>query len=167
MTNVFVNWEAPKSVAPASFLFEIDGVKYRETRDPGSDISDLPPDVQADVNAVWTTEYIADWQAKVAAQDARDKADGLEQRSKGVKAEAERRILKILPEYKQRNVIAKGLEMVLANGLDLSKWPEAEQRRATTALAQWSEIEKIRAKSDELEAMEPIPPDYRNDKYWT
>ena len=48
-------------------LFEEDGTPvnagwHREVRNPGDDISDLPVDTQAIINAHWTTERIATWE---------------------------------------------------------------------------------------------------------
>lgn len=37
---------------------------------PGADISKLPKNIQLICNAAWTVEVIADYQAKVRAQDA-------------------------------------------------------------------------------------------------
>ena len=34
---------------------------HREVRVPGSDVSDLPAEVQADLADVWTPEFVADW----------------------------------------------------------------------------------------------------------
>ncbi|MEW6124757.1 MAG: hypothetical protein AB1698_19280, partial [Pseudomonadota bacterium] len=36
---------------------------HRETRQPGADLSDLPDDVRAEIEAVWTPEVVAAWQA--------------------------------------------------------------------------------------------------------
>lgn len=60
-----------------------------------------------------------------------------------VKAEARRRILAIAPEWRQLNAI----------------------RENETAI--FESIDAIRAASDTIEAMDPIPSDYTADKYWT
>lgn len=83
-----------------------------------------------------------------------------------VKAEAERRIVAIMAPHQQRNVQAKGLEMVLKYGPDVTAWPPAEQARAQDALAKWAAIEAIRAASDVIEALDPIPQDYAADERW-
>ena len=62
-----------------------------------------------------------------------------------VKAEAQRRILEAVPEWRQRNALAAG---------------QAE------AAAAWAPINAIRAASDALEAMDPIPADYAADHHW-
>jgi hypothetical protein len=84
-----------------------------------------------------------------------------------VKAEAGRRIDAVLPDYKQRNVMAWGLETIMAYGIDPADWPAPLQAINSQAQAAWAAIKEIRAKSDEIEAMDPIPADFRNDSYWT
>lgn len=42
--------------------FEL-GQYHREVRIPGQDISDLPADTQATINAHWTTERVTSWEA--------------------------------------------------------------------------------------------------------
>lgn len=56
---------APWWVAQLKWLDE-DEMPWRETRAPGSDISDLPPEVQNEINARWTPKLIADYQAWLA-----------------------------------------------------------------------------------------------------
>jgi hypothetical protein len=46
---------------------EDDGGNFRETRPPGADMSDLPPEAQAEAAAVWTPEVIADYEAAQSA----------------------------------------------------------------------------------------------------
>jgi len=41
-----------------------DGVYRRELRKPGDSISDLPVEVQNEVNLLWTPEYIENWQTE-------------------------------------------------------------------------------------------------------
>ena len=83
-----------------------------------------------------------------------------------IKKEAMRRILEVAPEHTQRNMIAKGVELLekLVLGETLST-EELVFRNA--AMQKWKDIETIRAKSNTLEKMDPIPDDYRDDKYWT
>ena len=40
------------------------GQVHRDAREPGADLSDLPPDLQAQVAAVWTPDFVAAWQAQ-------------------------------------------------------------------------------------------------------
>jgi hypothetical protein len=83
-----------------------------------------------------------------------------------VKREAERRILEIMPVYKQRNNLAKGMVLTTLHGSDTSKWPEDSKQEYGEVISQWSQIEAIRSKSTQIEAMTPIPADYSDDKYW-
>ena len=55
-----------------------------------------------------------------------------------IKAECEKRILSIMPEWKQRNIIA-----------DLWSDDEAVE---TAAAAEWAKVTALRAKSNEIEA---------------
>jgi hypothetical protein len=82
-----------------------------------------------------------------------------------VKAEAGRRILDVCPEWKQRNHIATDLtytKIIQAGG---SLTAEQEQSRSAIESV-WLDVQDIRSKSDEIEAMSPIPQDYTNDSYW-
>lgn len=80
-----------------------------------------------------------------------------------IKAEAERRILRIAPEWRQRNAIARGLELLEKRdgGTALTAAEEAE-RAAIQGM--WSAIKAIRARSDELERT--LPDDYQDDARW-
>lgn len=86
--------------------------------------------------------------------------------SEMVKAEAYRRIVAILPEWKQRNLTARAVElsMKVAGGSSLTIDEQAEWDAGS---ALWQRIKVIRAKSDEIEGMNPIPADYTNDSYWS
>lgn len=77
----------------------------------------------------------------------------------GVKAAASRLILSIAPDWKQRNYIARGAELIrkVQLGGTLTTEEEAEE---TAMQGLWTTVKAIRAKSDELEAMSPIPADY-------
>lgn len=84
-----------------------------------------------------------------------------------VKAEANRRIVAIMPEYKQRNAIAFGLEMVLEHGPDPANWPADMQNMNAAVQAQWAAIKLIRQRSDAIEVMDPIPQDFAtNEDLW-
>lgn len=69
-----------------------------------------------------------------------------------VKREAERRILAIMPEYKQRNNLALGVELVTSHGPDPAQWPEQAQALFAAVTAQWGQIKTIRQASDAKEA---------------
>ena len=81
-----------------------------------------------------------------------------------VKQEASRRILAIAPDYRQRNLLARSVELLRIGEANLTP----EQRDEVLAMELiWETIQMIRARSDAVEAMQPIPPDYTDDKYWT
>ena len=82
-----------------------------------------------------------------------------------VKSEAGRRILAICPEWKQRNHIATDLTYtkIIQSGGTLTT--EQESDRAEIEVV-WTAIQSIRTKSDEIEAMSPVPADYTDDSYW-
>ena len=83
-----------------------------------------------------------------------------------VKAEAARRIEAIMPDYKQRNVMAWGLETMMVYGTDPADWPAQLRAVNDQAQAAWAAIKAIRVRSDEIEAMQPIPADFVADHYW-
>lgn len=83
-----------------------------------------------------------------------------------VKAEANRRIEAIMPSFKQRNALALGMETVMTYGADPANWPEDLQQVNAAMMDKWAIIKAIRIRSDEIEAMDPIPTDFRDDSYW-
>lgn len=82
-----------------------------------------------------------------------------------IKKEAERRILEIAPEWRQRNMTAAGVAM-LAKMVDGTALTADEETAKAAYLATWNQIEAIRARSGAIEAMDPIPADYRDDRHW-
>ena len=83
-----------------------------------------------------------------------------------VKAEATRRIELIAEPSRQRNLTARGTELtmkLLRQGGSLTAEEEAE---VDAGQAIWDEIKAIRAASNVIEAMDPIPTDYTDDSYW-
>ena len=83
-----------------------------------------------------------------------------------VKAEARRRIEAIMPPYKQSNFHAQFAEAVLTHGADAAAWPPELQATLSAAMAQWAQIKAIRARSDAIEAMTPIPTNLGDDALW-
>lgn len=81
-----------------------------------------------------------------------------------IKAEAHRRIVAICPEWKQRNLTAQAAQLA-EKGRD--NWTAEEVAAWNAGKALWEQIVALRAASDALEAMDPIPTDYTDDKYWT
>jgi len=81
-----------------------------------------------------------------------------------VKAEAQRRILAICPEWKQRNLTAQAAEL---SEKGRSNWTTQELAEWNAGKALWDSIKAVRGFSDTIEAMDPIPSDYTDDSYWT
>lgn len=80
-----------------------------------------------------------------------------------VKAEANRRILEIVPEWKQRNLLAQAAQL---NRKPVADWTAEEQAAVDAGDAVWAQVQAIRAKSDEIEAMNPIPFNLADDSLW-
>lgn len=121
-------------------------------------IDQVPPDwvaCQKDANGNYGRSYRPDG---TIAPDPEPTAEQ-------VKAEANRRIIAICPEWKQRNYIATDLmftKIIQAGG---TLTTEQEAARSTME-AVWTAIQGIRSKSDEIEAMSPVPQDFASDSYW-
>lgn len=81
----------------------------------------------------------------------------------GIKAEASRRILEILPEWKQRNLTAQAT--ILAEK-GRANWTAEELAAWDAGEALWMSIAAIRVASDTLEAMDPLPTNYKDNQYW-
>jgi hypothetical protein len=108
------------------------------------------PEAPDHVGVGWT--YDGEFHAPASAIAADD-----------VKAEASRRILDLCPEWKQRNLTAQAA-ILAAKGRD--NWTDEEQAAWDAGEALWEQISTIRAASDQIEAMDPIPQDFTDDKYW-
>lgn len=83
-----------------------------------------------------------------------------------VKAECRRRILLMMTEDQQRNTLAAGQAAVMQYGADPSLWPEELQQRQAAAMLAWTEIERLRSRSNQIELMDPIPADIVDDSLW-
>lgn len=83
-----------------------------------------------------------------------------------VKAEAQRRIELVMKPHQQSNYHALFAESVVLHGADTTLWPSELQAQLETGLAKFNQIKALRAKSNEIETMNPIPADFRNDSYW-
>ena len=82
---------------------------------------------------------------------------------KGIKAEAHRRITAIVPEWKQRNLLAQA-SLLAEKGR--ANWTTAETAAWEAGEAVWAQVEAIRAASNALEEMSPLPTDFTDDNYW-
>ena len=82
-----------------------------------------------------------------------------------VKAEAGRRILAVYADWKQRNMTMRATELqeIRIGGGTLTAEEETE-RLALIAASDW--VKSMRVASDAIEAMDPIPNDFRNDSFW-
>jgi hypothetical protein len=80
-----------------------------------------------------------------------------------VKAEAYRRIVAILPEWKQRNLTAQAT--ILAEK-GRANWTPEELAAWDAGSALWSQVAAIREASDVIEGLDPIPSDYAADQRW-
>ncbi|UVK39924.1 hypothetical protein LHFGNBLO_001339 [Mesorhizobium sp. AR10] len=83
-----------------------------------------------------------------------------------VKREASRRIIEIMPEHVQRNALALAQEAVQLHGSDPANWPAELKGLNAEIQSKWKAIKAIRAKSNEIEVMQPVPDDYADDRYW-
>ena len=93
-----------------------------------------------------------------------------------VKAEARRRILTRFPDWKQSNMIARSAELArIQSGLMRDANGELVATRTLTSeeLAEeqainlaWAWIKAVRAASDSIELINPIPSDYASDARW-
>ena len=82
-----------------------------------------------------------------------------------VKTEAERRIVTICPEWKQRNTLARALTHVKKVLLDGETLTKDELADVTAMEAMFGQIDAHRDASDRLEAGS-IPEDFDDDKHW-
>lgn len=80
-----------------------------------------------------------------------------------IKQEAARRIFAVCPEWKQRNLTAQAAQLAKKGE---SNWTQAEAEAWTDGEALWAQIAAIRAASDTLEAMDPLPDDITADNLW-
>jgi hypothetical protein len=82
-----------------------------------------------------------------------------------VKAEAGRRIEAAFPAWEQRNMNAAATALIMTH-VTVGSWTAEEQAQADALTAAWALVSSIRSASDVLEAMNPIPLDYSEDKHW-
>lgn len=80
-----------------------------------------------------------------------------------VKSQAYKRISLFCPHWMQSNLTARAV--ILAE-MGRDKWTTDDEAQWEEIRALWARIDAVRAASEEIEAMEPIPLDYADDKYW-
>ena len=92
-----------------------------------------------------------DWLDPVRDKTPEEVAEMVAGKVLDIKAEAQRRILAIMPTYRQTNWLALKAEMDLRYGAP-SNWPAEVQQGIAAVMKQWEDIKAIRTRSDELEA---------------
>ena len=80
-----------------------------------------------------------------------------------VKSHAQELILNYCPEWKQRNITNRSMELI-QKGSD--NWTAEELAEYNANQAIWTKIKEIRDASNTLGAMSPIPYDYLADEHW-
>lgn len=81
-----------------------------------------------------------------------------------VKQEAQRRIYELYPQWKQANMIARAVELLQVGQ---ANWSPEEQAEAAALNAAWAWIKAVRAKSNEIELLNPLPEDVTHDSWWS
>lgn len=113
------------------------------------------------INNQWMVKWV------VVDKTEEEQIQYRENQVRNVKAEAKRRIISIAPEWKQRNMIARGLEFarkMIRDGPNALTPEEEAEEAAMYAL--WTEVKRLRTVSDTLEAMDPPPEDYADNIHW-
>lgn len=82
-----------------------------------------------------------------------------------VKDEARRRILERFPEWKQQNMTARGVELQDIRR-EKGTWTIEEAAEAAALREAWAWIRAVRAASNAIEAIKPIPADYAAPDRW-
>ena len=120
-----------------------------------------------DDRATWELDFeaTATPEQRAAAQAVVDNTDPQTVIADDVEAEAQRRILARYPDWKQRNMTARGVELTfkVAQGEALAA---GETDEIAALQAAWGWIKAVRAASDTLEALDPIPADFAEDARW-
>lgn len=80
-----------------------------------------------------------------------------------VNTEAQRRIYDVMPQHKQANTTAQAAVLAAKGSGNWTPW---EVDAWNAGLAEYTVITRLRAYSDNLNLMNPIPADYSNDKWW-
>lgn len=83
-----------------------------------------------------------------------------------IKKEAERRILLVMTDYQQRNELNFLQESMISFGLDVSSWPSDLKDFYFNYKRKWDEIKRLRARCANIEAMTPVPENFRDDIHW-
>lgn len=89
-------------------------------------------------------EWVEVWDVEQKKLSEDERAILFAEKTSAVKAEANRRILAILPEWKQRNYTARAVEKVAAGEVGDDEWNAMQ--------AAWQQIKAVRVASDAIEA---------------
>lgn len=82
-----------------------------------------------------------------------------------VREEARRRILARYQDWKQTNMVARGVELQDVRRL-AGSWTPEEEAESNALAAAWAWVKSVRAASNLIERMSPIPTDFSDDRYW-
>ncbi len=77
------------------------------------------------------------------------------------RTEAQRRILSVFPDWKQRNNLSRMLELSRKGE---ANWSTGERAEVAAIEANWSWLKSVRTASDELKITSPT--DFTEDKHW-
>jgi hypothetical protein len=97
------------------------------------------------------------------ATEAANIVQNVNARIMSIKREANRRIIAIVPEWKQSNMLARAITLLRKGEANLTT---AEALEVSKMDAVWTEIQRIRSVSDTLEAADPPPEDFADDRHW-
>jgi hypothetical protein len=143
-----------------STLLDIGVVRVQEDDKPTvaqrTQVAELNPKPTL-VGGVWSQQWIVSDKSVEEVTAFDDRA------VKSIKREANRRIITIAPEWKQSNMLARGLNLLRKGEANLTT---AEALEVSGMDSVWTEIQRIRSVSDTLEAADPPPADFADDKYW-
>ncbi|MEQ8747360.1 hypothetical protein [Pyruvatibacter sp.] len=136
-------------------------------------LATLHPGIRQDIDYLWITRDgdgrlenwnavdfgALDWPAVQAACEAHLHAAQV----MAVKVEAGRRILARYPEWEQHNMLARAAALT---DVGRANWTAEQQQLSDDLHARWAWVAAVRARSNEIEVMDPLPEDVRDDTLW-
>jgi len=155
MTLYTINQTYPKTL-PHRIVLSDGTTRTDRTTFTDAEIADagytVAPDIPSQSNGQKVFWNGADWYVQDMVGNEYD-----------VRNHAQSLILNYCPEWKQRNITHRSMELV-HKGSD--NWTAEELAEYNANQAIWAKIKEIRDASNTLEAMSPIPHDYWLDKHW-